>query len=70
MRPPQYTDTEHGKLMRQMLPDLLIVLIERLQVGGEVHVTVDEIDNVGGKLLAFRLDPDKREFIFSVGRKV
>lgn len=59
-------DNEHGRLIRQMLPQLLIAMIKK--VGGAYKINVSDIDDTGQDLLAFRVDEDKN-FIFEVKKK-
>jgi hypothetical protein len=52
--------------LRRMLPQLLIVLIQRQ--GGEVTIPVDEIDGTGQYLMLMEFNEQSREFRF-VNRK-
>ena len=58
---------EHQQALMRTLPQLLIVLINRL--GGEVTVPATEIDGTGKFNLAMQLDPETRTFTFVVRRK-
>lgn len=59
--------TIHADVIDNLKDQLLLVLIERL--GGDITIPVSEVDNTGGKLLNMSLDPAKREFHFTLGRK-
>ena len=58
---------EHQQAINVMLPQLLIVLINRL--GGTIKIPVDEIDGTGKFNLAMQLDPKTRTFTFVVRKK-
>jgi hypothetical protein len=57
----------HAEAIRKMLPQLLILLVNRL--GGRITIPVDEIDGTGKFLLAMRFNADKREFYFEAVKK-
>lgn len=57
----------HNSAIQQMLPQLLIALVKR--VGNRLVVSVEEVDDTGQDLLAFKIDMEKREFIFEVRKK-
>lgn len=59
--------TIHADVIDNLKDQLLLVLIERL--GGDITIPVAEVDNTGGKLLNMSIDPKKREFHFTMGRK-
>lgn len=50
--------------LRQMLPQLLIVLVQR--AGGELSIPVPEIDGTGGVNLTMEHDPANNAFRFRV----
>jgi hypothetical protein len=60
-------DEHNADAVHAMLPQLLIVLINRL--GGKVKIPVKEVDDTGRYLLAMRVDPVTRRFEFEVKRK-
>ena len=57
----------HQQAIMMMLPQLLIVLINRL--GGDITIPATEIDGTGKYNLAMSLDPMTREFHFVVQDK-
>ena len=57
----------HAAAIEVMKGQLLIVLVKRL--GGKVTIPVTEIDGTGLDMLAMRLDPDTRAFVFEVRKK-
>lgn len=57
----------HNNAIMQMLPQLLIALVKR--AGNRLEVPVDEVDDTGQDLLGFKVDMDKRIFIFEVRKK-
>lgn len=59
--------TIHADVIDNLKDQLLLVLIERL--GGDITIPVAEVDNTGGKLLNMSIDPEMREFHFTLGRK-
>jgi hypothetical protein len=54
----------HVDLMETLKEELLIVLLKRL--GGAVVIPCPEMDNTADDNLAMRMDPETREFHFSV----
>lgn len=58
---------EHREKVRSMLEQLLIVFVKR--AGGSISIPAAEIDNTSQDLLAFKIDPDTREFIFTALKK-
>ena len=58
---------EHAQAMDEMKEQLLIVLINRL--GGNVKIPVTEIDDTGGYILKFSINPETRIFTFISERK-
>jgi hypothetical protein len=58
---------EHQQAIQVMLPQLLIVLFNRL--GGKADIPVAEIDGTGKFNLAMRMDPKTRVFHFEVQEK-
>ena len=60
-------EPEHAQAMDEMKEQLLIVLINRL--GGNVKIPVAEIDDTGGYILKFGVDPKTRIFTFTSERK-
>jgi hypothetical protein len=58
---------EHVAMIERMKTQLLIVFLKRL--GGDIRVPVAEIDNTGGDLFSFNVDPATREFHFVVSKK-
>lgn len=59
-------DNEHGQLLAQMLPQLLIAMIKKN--GGTYAINVKDIDDTGQDLLGFRVD-EQNNFIFEVSKK-
>lgn len=57
----------HADAIEAMKSQLLIVLINRL--GGKAKIPATEIDDTGRYLLAMRLDPDARQYEFTVMKK-
>lgn len=55
------------EIMEVMMPQLSIVLVDRL--GGEVTVPVSEIDATGDRNLALRFDQEAQTFTFVTQRK-
>ena len=58
---------EHAALIEDLKEQLLIVFLRRL--GGKITIPVAEIDDTGGSLFLFRVDPETREFTFELRRK-
>lgn len=56
----------HADVIEAMLQQLLIALVKR--AGGTLAVPVQEIDDTGGDMLAFRVD-ENRVFHFEIQRK-
>lgn len=61
-----FEDNEHGQLLAQMLPQLLIAMVKKN--GGTYKIHVSDIDDTGQDLLGFRVD-EQNNFIFEVGKK-
>lgn len=61
---------EHAALLDDFKDQLLLVLMKRL-VGrdGVLEIPVAEVDDTGGDLLAFSVDPDTKVFHFELRRK-
>lgn len=58
---------EHQQAINAMLPQLLIVLVNRL--GGAVDIPVGEIDGTGKFNMAMQVDNERRYFRFVVRKK-
>jgi hypothetical protein len=58
---------EHAALLDDLKDQLLIVFLKRL--GGSIKVPVAEVDDTGGDMLAFSVDPDTRIFHFEARKK-
>jgi hypothetical protein len=58
---------EHAAAIEEMLPQLLICFLRRL--GSSIDIPVAEVDDTGGLLLAFNIDPLKRSFHFELQKK-
>ena len=58
---------DHQQAIMAMLPQLLIVLVNRL--GGDITVPVSEVDDTGKFNLAMAVDPETRAFQFVVRKK-
>jgi hypothetical protein len=58
---------DHQQAIMAMLPQLLIVLVNRL--GSDITVPVAEIDGTGKFNLAMAVDPETRSFHFVVRKK-
>ena len=58
---------EHAALLDDFKDQLLIVFLKRL--GGSIDIPVREVDDTGGDLFAFSVDPVKKEFHFEVRKK-
>ena len=58
---------EHATAIEEMLPQLLIALVKR--AGGKLVIPVAEVDDTGGNLLMFSVDPVMRTFNFEVRKK-
>jgi hypothetical protein len=58
---------EHAELLDDLKEQLLIVFLKRL--GGSIDIPVKEVDDTGGDLFAFSVDPATKEFHFEVRRK-
>jgi len=58
---------DHQQAINAMLPQLLIVLLNRL--GGKLDIPVAEIDSTGKYVVAMKADPITREFHFEVQEK-
>lgn len=59
-------NSPHGKLLNEMLPQLLIAMVKK--AGGTYKIHVSDVDDTGQDLLAFCVDEDKN-FIFEVQKK-
>lgn len=62
---------DHTALLDGMKDQLLIAFLRRLtsEKGGELRVPVAEIDATGRWLCAFRVDYEKRDFVFELRLK-
>ena len=58
---------DHQQAIMAMLPQLLIVLVNRL--GGDVTIPAIEIDGTGKFNMAMAVDPETRAFNFVVRKK-
>lgn len=60
---------EHAALLDNMKDQLIIALIKRLAKGGRLILPVAEVDNTGSDILSFKVDFEKRGFVFELSRK-
>lgn len=72
--PEEKASPEHTAVLKQMLPQLLIVLMQRLNRHGSVIVPVSEIDGTGDSVLEMQLidypkDKTGKAFRFRVRSK-
>jgi len=56
----------HAAVLDEFKDQLLIVFLKRL--GGKVSISVTEVDDTGGDILAFRID-ENRVFHFETRKK-
>ena len=57
----------HAAVLDNLKDQLLIVFLKRL--GGDVKMHVSEVDDTGGDMLAFSVNPDTKEFHFTIKKK-
>lgn len=55
----------HAEVMDDFKDQLIIVLMKRLAVNGEVTIPVAETDDTGGDMLAFRIENGAFHFTLS-----
>lgn len=58
---------EHAAMIDNLKDQLLIVFLRRL--GGRLTVPVKEVDDTGGHVFSFKVDPTTREFTFVLEQK-
>lgn len=60
----------HAQVLDDLKDQLLIVLLRRLgALEKTVVLPIGEVDDTGGLLCSFRIDPEKRQFEFSLELK-
>lgn len=61
----------HALVLDDFKDQLLIVFLKRLQeLGHDLKFPVAEIDDTGQDTVAFRIDPETKEFQFELGKKM
>ena len=63
-----YEDAVQSKVLKEMLPQLVLALVKR-EKGGRLEIPIAEIDDTGGYIMTMELDQEQRKFIFKVEKK-